>query len=259
MENEYHILSLSGGKDSTALAFFMRENMPEIFEKLELVFCDTEQEIPETYDYLNKIEIFLNKKITILKPEKSFDHLYDIRKFLPSIVNRWCTGDLKIRVFEKYIKSKYLEKNKNAIIYTYVGIRSDELGRGISNSNKRIIVKYPFQEFCISRGDIFKILYDVGINLPDYYSWRKRSGCYFCFYQSPNDWLNLYENHPDLFFKAMEYEKFNDKKAKIYGWNVNMCLKDMILPENIKKIRANYAKIKKEAKSYKSLSLINQL
>ena len=95
MEKEYHILSLSGGKDSTALAFFMRDNMPEIFEKLELVFCDTEQEIPETYDYLNKIEIFLNKKITILKPEKSFDHLYDIRKFLPSIVNRWCTGDLK--------------------------------------------------------------------------------------------------------------------------------------------------------------------
>ena len=259
MEKEYHILSLSGGKDSTALAFFMRDNMPEIFEKLELVFCDTEQEIPETYDYLNKIEIFLNKKITILKPEKSFDHLYDIRKFLPSIVNRWCTGDLKIRVYEKYIKSKYLEKNKNAIIYTYVGIRSDELGRGISNSNKRIIVKYPFQEFCISRGDIFKILYDVGINLPDYYRWRKRSGCYFCFYQSPNDWLNLYENHPDLFFKAMEYEKFNDKQTKIYGWNVNMCLKDMILPENIKKIRENYVKIKKEAKSYKSLSLINQL
>ena len=259
MEKEYHILSLSGGNDSTALAFFMRENMPEIFQKLELVFCDTEQEIPETYDYLNKIEIFLNKKITILKPEKSFDHLYDIRKFLPSIVNRWCTGDLKIRVYEKYIKSKYLENNKNAIIYTYVGIRSDELGRGISNSNKRIIVKYPFQEFCISRDDIFKILYDVGINLPDYYRWRKRSGCYFCFYQSPNDWLNLYENHPDLFFRAMEYEKFNDKQAKIYGWNVNMCLKDMILPENMKKIRENYAKIKTETKSHKSFSLINQL
>ena len=62
---EYHILSLSGGKDSTALAFFMKENMPEIFEKTELVFCDTECELPELYDYLNKIEIFLNKKITI--------------------------------------------------------------------------------------------------------------------------------------------------------------------------------------------------
>ena len=261
MENkkEYHILSLSGGKDSTALAFFMRENMPEIFEKLELVFCDTENEIPETYDYLDKIEIFLNKQITKLKPEKSFDHLYDTRKFLPSIVNRWCTVDLKIRVYEKYIKSKYLEKNKDVIIYTYVGIRSDELGRGINNANGQIIIKYPFQEFCINRNDVFKILYNVGINLPDYYKWRKRSGCYFCFYQSPNDWLNLYENHPDLFFKAMEYEKFNDKKTKIYGWNISMPLKEMILPENMKRIRANYAKIKKETVSHKSISLINQL
>ena len=60
---ELHILSLSGGKDSTALAFFMKENMPEIFEKTELVFCDTECELPELYDYLNKIEIFLNKKM----------------------------------------------------------------------------------------------------------------------------------------------------------------------------------------------------
>ena len=64
---EYHILSLSGGKDSTALAFFMKENMPEIFENTELVFCDTECELPETYDYLNKIEVFLGKKITRIK------------------------------------------------------------------------------------------------------------------------------------------------------------------------------------------------
>ena len=59
---EYHILSLSGGKDSTALAFFMKEYKPEIFEKIELVFCDTECELPETYDYLNKIEDLNPKK-----------------------------------------------------------------------------------------------------------------------------------------------------------------------------------------------------
>ena len=70
---EYHILSLSGGKDSTALAFFMKENMPDIFEKLEFVFYDTGCDLPETYDYLNKIEVFLNKKITKVIPEKSFD------------------------------------------------------------------------------------------------------------------------------------------------------------------------------------------
>ena len=60
---EHHILALSGGKDSTALAFFIKENMPEVFEKLEFVFSDTQCELPETYDYLNKTEIFLNKTI----------------------------------------------------------------------------------------------------------------------------------------------------------------------------------------------------
>ena len=109
---EYHILSLSGGKDSTALAFFMKENMPEIFEKLELVFCDTELELPETYDYLNKIEIFLDKKITWLRPEKSFDHLYDLRKFLPSIKNRWCTVELKIRVYRKFLKEHFKDASQ---------------------------------------------------------------------------------------------------------------------------------------------------
>ena len=102
-EKEYHILSLSGGKDSTALAFFIKENMPEIFEKMELVFCDTEKEIPETYDYLNKIEVFLGKEITVLKPEIGFDHYMSIYNHLPSIAQRWCTIELKTKVFRKRI------------------------------------------------------------------------------------------------------------------------------------------------------------
>ena len=247
---EYHILSLSGGKDSTALAFFMKENMPEIFEKTELVFCDTELELPETYDYLNKIEIFLDKKITWLRPEKSFDHLYDIRKFLPSIKNRWCTVELKIRVYRKFLKEHF----KNASqINTYIGIRADELGRGLDKtaSADKVVNIFPFQDYGITRDDVFKILNDVGIGLPKYYEWRKRSGCYFCFYQSPNDWLNLYEHCPELFYKAMEYEKFNNDGSKTYGWNMSYPLKDMILPENIKKIRENFARNgkKKQAKN----------
>ena len=89
-KKEYHILSLSGGKDSTALAFFMRDNMPEIFEKLELVFYDTGCDLPETYDYLNKIEIFLNKKITRVKPEKNFDHIFHTNFSYNNILFRFC-------------------------------------------------------------------------------------------------------------------------------------------------------------------------
>lgn len=256
---EYHILSLSGGKDSTALAFFMKENMSDIFEKMELVFCDTECELPETYDYLNKIEVFLGKRIERLKPYRSFDHLYKIYGFLPAIVNRWCTIELKTKVYRKYIYDKFNGNFFDSAIYTYVGIRADERGRGISKSvdDKFIKVLFPFQDYEISKKEVFNILEKNGIGMPDYYKWRKRSGCYFCFYQSKNDWLNLYENHPDLFFMAMKYEKFNKDGSKLYGWNMDMRLEDMIKPENIKKIREDYNKLKEKRESRLKKIIVN--
>ena len=65
-----HILSLSGGKDSAALAIFMRDRVPE----MEYVFCDTNKELPETYDYLNQIEAYLGRKIIHIEAERGFDH-----------------------------------------------------------------------------------------------------------------------------------------------------------------------------------------
>ena len=47
-----HILSLSGGKDSAALAVYMRDRVPE----MEYIFHDTEKELPETYEYLARLE-----------------------------------------------------------------------------------------------------------------------------------------------------------------------------------------------------------
>jgi 3'-phosphoadenosine 5'-phosphosulfate sulfotransferase (PAPS reductase)/FAD synthetase len=43
---------MSGGKDSTALALYMRDRLPQ----MEYVFCDTDKELTETYEYLNRVE-----------------------------------------------------------------------------------------------------------------------------------------------------------------------------------------------------------
>ena len=43
-----HILSLSGGKDSAALAVYMRDRV----KAMEYIFSDTRKELPETYEYL---------------------------------------------------------------------------------------------------------------------------------------------------------------------------------------------------------------
>lgn len=239
MSKEYHILALSGGKDSAALAFYIKENMPQIHKKIEYVFCDTEHEIPETYDYLNKLELFLNKKITKIKPEKNFDHIMATNNFLPSYRHRWCTGLLKTQPLERYIK-KLKSADKISQIFLYIGIRADEIFRTKSAGKNPLLKEvFPFVENNIYKNDVINILKNSGIGLPDYYKWRKRSGCYFCFYQSCSDWLNLYENHPDLYHKAMEYE-YNDctkiKNGRM-GFNMKYALKDMIKPENIEKIR----------------------
>ena len=242
---EYHILSLSGGKDSTALAFFMKENMPEIFAKTELVFYDTGCDLPETYDYLNKIEVFLKKNIVRVSPEKTFEHLLTINRVLPSHFRRWCTVELKVRPSQKYIEEKFKKEGKNKV-NLYVGIRKDEEHRKgillISDLERNFIKpQYPFIENCICKNDVERILVENGINYPSYYNYRSRNGCYFCFYQNPIDWINLYENLPDLFEKASNYEKFTRKgNTRIFRWNNKFYLEDMIKPKNIKKIKEEY-------------------
>ena len=98
-----HILSLSGGKDSSALAVYMRDRVPE----MEYVFCDTQKELPETYEYLGKLEAFLGKPIVRLNAEAGFDHWLQVYgNYLPSARMRWCTRQLKLKPFERFVGAR---------------------------------------------------------------------------------------------------------------------------------------------------------
>src|SRR5436190_400248 len=93
-----HILSLSGGKDSAALAIYMRDRVPN----MEYIFNDTLKELPETYDYLRRIEDYLGKKINRLNEHRGFDHWYEVYGgMIPSNHRRWCTKKLKLEPFEE--------------------------------------------------------------------------------------------------------------------------------------------------------------
>ena len=61
-----------------------------------------------------------------------------------------------------------------------------------------------------------RILEDAGVGLPEYYEWRTRSGCYFCFYQQVAEWQGLKERHPDLFERAKTYEQTSSGRG--YTW-----------------------------------------
>ena len=90
MSTTRHVLGLSGGRDSAALAIFMRQRHPEI--DIEYFFTDTGKELPEVYEYLTRLEGYLGKPIQRLNPDRDFDFwLKSYKSYLPSAQSRWCT------------------------------------------------------------------------------------------------------------------------------------------------------------------------
>ncbi len=202
-----HICGISGGKDSSALAVYMRDRVPQ----MEYFFCDTGAELPETYDYLGKLETALGKPVTRLNARKGFDHWFEVyRGALPSPQMRWCTKKMKIEPLEEWIGAD------TAI--SYVAIRADETGRkGYVSTKPNIKAVFPFVEDGIGHDDVLRILRHAGIGLPDYYEWRTRSGCYFCFYQRKAEWVGLADRHPDLWQRAVAIEQKVMKDAGADG------------------------------------------
>jgi 3'-phosphoadenosine 5'-phosphosulfate sulfotransferase (PAPS reductase)/FAD synthetase len=202
-----HICGISGGKDSSAMALFMRDQVPD----MEYFFCDTGAELPETYDFLDKLEIVLGKKIERLNARKGFDHWFEVyRGTLPSPQMRWCTTKMKIEPIEQWVGDEE--------VISYIAIRADEAGRkGYVSSKKNIQARFPFIENDIDHAGVMRILADSGVGLPEYYEWRTRSGCYFCFFQRKAEWVGLSERHPDLWEKAVAIEQKIMKDAGADG------------------------------------------
>ena len=230
-----HIVPVSGGKDSAALAIYMAQTYPQI--PTEYVFCDTDAELPETYDYLDRLEALLGKPIHRInaldymevarKPNrKAFDFVLNelYSGFLPSPQARWCTRKLKIEPFERYVGT--------ATAYSYIGIRADEDRQGytpkkppVYSERANIIPLYPFKDDLVDLPKVKAILESSGIGIPAYYSWRSRSGCYFCFYQQIGEWQGLKEEHPELFHRSKGYEKRSGSKT--YTWIQGRRLSDI--------------------------------
>jgi 3'-phosphoadenosine 5'-phosphosulfate sulfotransferase (PAPS reductase)/FAD synthetase len=220
-----HIVSLSGGKDSTALAIYLRARLAN----LEFVFSDTDKELPETYEYLDKLEAYLGQPIVRLRDDRGFDHWLRVYGgYLPSSRMRWCTKMLKIKPFEQYIGDDCARM--------YVGIRADEDRGGYRPTKPNITPVYPFVEAGMTLDDVHRILEESGIGFPAYYSWRTRSGCYFCFFQRKHEWLGLKANHPQLYELAKTYEKIDEATGQRYTWSERESLNELASPDRAREI-----------------------
>jgi 3'-phosphoadenosine 5'-phosphosulfate sulfotransferase (PAPS reductase)/FAD synthetase len=227
MSEPRHVLSLSGGKDSAALAVYMRDRVPE----MEYIFHDTGKELPETYDFIDRLEALLGKPIVRTTVADSFDKWLKVfGGMIPSNHRRWCTKMLKLKPFEDYIGTEPC--------INYVGLRADEGRIGYISHKPNITPVYPFRDDGLVRADIIRILEESGLGLPKYMEWgRTRSGCYFCFYQQQIEWVRLKETHPDLFEEAKRYEEQSVIRGEQFYWNQFESLAALERPERMQEIR----------------------
>lgn len=181
------------------MALWLKQNRPEL--DVEYFFCDTGAELPETYEYLNKLEGVLGRPIERINSDRGFDHYFEMfRGALPSPQMRWCTKYMKIKPLEEWVGDDET--------ISYVAIRADESNRkGYVSTKANITAVFPFVENNIDHDDVMELLEDAGIGLPSYYEWRTRSGCYFCFYQRKSEWVGLADRHPELFERARQIER----------------------------------------------------
>ena len=323
-----HVLGISGGKDSAALAIYMKSKYPDL--NVEYYNTDTGCELAETELLINRLESFLGgiklMRAAEVRPEPTpFEpFLRASGNFLPSPQQRWCTQKMKLSEMERFVGDEPT--------ISYVGIRGDEDREGYVSTKPNIQAIFPFRrniwsidvihnivhknnierftevylsiapddlkdrlkeilehpltkdfyyakktnalmdvdlklfnrvvfeylkgtdypvgkleefplvdnEDVLIKEDIFRILEDSGVGVPAYY---------FCFFQQKIEWIWLYEQHPDLFSRAMEFEKDG------YTWNQNESLEELIRPERVRQIKLDAIK-KQEAKKNAGTGLL---
>lgn len=111
------VANVSGGKDSTALSLWLREQGIEH----RRVFSDTGWEHPDTYRYLDTLEAKLGP-IDRVEPLLPMAGLIRKKGMFPSRLQRWCTAELKVRPLTQYMAE--IDPEWRAIVA--VGIRADE-------------------------------------------------------------------------------------------------------------------------------------
>jgi len=203
---EKHIVSFSGGKDSTAMLLLMIEKGMKIDE---IIFCDTGMEFPEMYEHIKKVEDHTKRKITILKSEETFEYYmfeHEIKHRdkkndgvlgygFPRMTNRWCTIKLKQQLFERYIKEKY----KGLTVVRYIGIAFDELNRVKE-------YEYPLVSWGVTEKQALKYCYDKGFDWNGLYEKFDRLSCWCCPLQRLSELEILYIEYPDLWNKLKVWQ-----------------------------------------------------
>lgn len=216
-DKNYHIVSFSGGKDSTAMLLLMFENGYHIDE---VVFLDTGMEFPEMYEHINKVEQYIGFPITRLKSDKNFEYFMlehkktkkdgtiEIGYSFPDFRNRWCTYNLKMQVMRHHLKP--IRKKYNII--EYHGIALDESERAKEQSGKKVY--YPLIDYRMTEADALKYCYERGFDWGGLYEKFTRVSCWCCPLKGLKDLKTLRDDYPDMWAKLEEWQSKTYRKFR---------------------------------------------
>ena len=225
--NNFCSISVSGGKDSTALLLLMLEkDMP-----IDCVlYADTGMEFPEMEAHIAKLDDLLFRErgihITTLRHPNGFEWLMldapmrqkraidrRIAKGQPltgygwpAMRIRWCTGQLKLHLMSKEVNR--LKKEKNAL--HHIGIAADEAHRCKDDPHNR----YPLVEWGITEAQALQICYNRGFDWGGLYEIYHRASCWCCPLQRIDELRKLRRHHPELWARLRDMD---DRARAMFG------------------------------------------
>ena len=142
------VISFSGGRSSAYMLYKILEAYEfSLPDDIYVIFCNTGKEMPQTLQFVADCEkhwgvdiVWLEyngvKKFKVVTAKTAsvngepFSQLIDDKQYLPNMMARFCTSELKVLTIDRYLKDKVDE------FATVVGIRADEPRRVVKMRSK---------------------------------------------------------------------------------------------------------------------------
>jgi len=218
-----HVVSFSGGKDSTCMLLMMIEKKMPIHQ---IIFVDTTKEFPDMYKHIEEVKEYI-KPLKIKTATMDYDYWFRRRRKtktkrpittgygFPGVNSRWCTK-IKIRAIHSMIMTSRYDPHQQSrftlpsYVTQYVGIASDEYKR----INEHAHLRYPLVEWGVTEEEALEYCYDKGFTWNGLYTKFKRVSCYCCPLQPLSELYTLYKEYPDLWWQLEEMSKYSSTPFK---------------------------------------------
>ena len=183
-------VSLSGGKDSTAMLLMMLERGEQVDK---VVFWDSGVEFPQMYEHLERLEAFTGIAVTRVSIKESFEWWLCERELTrggragqhgygwarPNA--RWCT---RLKTIALDAETRGMTK--------CIGIAADEKRPLVDG------VRYPLIEYGVTERDALDYCLAHGFDWGGLYNDFKRVSCFLCPLKGLDELRTLRRNYPEL-------------------------------------------------------------